>query len=120
MYLNMTCERCKVASHCDLKGTSPLILNRKEIYHCRIVGNYGRDPIDQTVLSEESKQKVAEHGPCLTIAEIPVLDDSGVIVYQTKKIFSEPILHDREKKGVGFVESMLYPNGQQEKVTLKR
>ena len=63
-----------------------------------MIGGYSLTPVDKAVLSEESLKEMGEHGPCLTIAEVPVLDiDSGLVVFELTKIFHKPILHPREK-----------------------
>jgi hypothetical protein len=49
--------------------------------------------VDPEILSEESKAIVEQNGPCLTIASIPVAENE----MQIFKIFSPPILNDREK-----------------------
>lgn len=96
--LNMTCDRCRVADTCPQKGSSPLTLPDKRKLLCRILGGYGREPVDSAKLSEESKKVAAQNGHCITIAEVPAFDvPSGKIYYNTVKIFSQPILHPREK-----------------------
>jgi len=105
--LNMTCDKCQVAETCPRRGSSPLTLpNRTAL--CRLLGGYGRKPVDIADLSEESRETAAKNGACLTIAEIPTLDKaSGKIYYETVKVFSEPILHPREKLSPRF--QMMYP-----------
>jgi len=75
---------------------------------CRIVGGYGRESVDPTILSEESKKASEQNGPCLTIAEFPTLDEgSGKPYYKIVKIFSQPVLHKREKLAPRI--EMMYP-----------
>ena len=106
--LNMTCDKCRVADTCPKKGTSPLILPNKKQLQCRILGGYGRTPIDPSKISEESRRIAAQDGPCLTIAEIPAIDPaSGKIYYGVTKIFSPPVLHPREKLAPRI--EMMYP-----------
>lgn len=104
----MTCDRCKVADTCPEKGSSPLILPSKKQVFCRIIGGYGREPLADAVMSEETKKIVERDGPCLTMAEVPKFDEpSGNIYRQITKIFSKPIKHPREK--VTFRQNMMYP-----------
>lgn len=106
--LNMVCTSCKVANTCPKKGSSPLILPNKRQVMCRILGGYGRKPVDLTKLSSESKAIIERDGPCLTIAEVPAFDtSSGHVYFNTVKIFSEPILHSREKLAPRI--QMMYP-----------
>jgi len=110
--LEVVCSKCRVADHCPSKGSSPLNHQGKRIAHCRLIGGYGREPIADKFLSEESKKLVEEHGPCLTIAEVPTIDEgSGKFYYKVTKIFSEPITHPREKISPKINRMMLYPSG---------
>lgn len=95
--LQMTCDRCRVAPNCPRRGSSPLKDGRMT-HLCRILGGYGRRPIDPEVLSPETSARVATDGPCMTLAEVPVRDeDSGFVQFRLTKIFSHPVLHEREK-----------------------
>jgi hypothetical protein len=96
--LEMTCERCAVQNVCPKKGSSPLFISEKQIF-CHLIGGYGRTPVDSEILSEESKKLVIKYGPCLTIAEIPHVYN-GEISFELIKIFSQPILSDREKTNI--------------------
>lgn len=93
--LDMTCERCAVAQKCPKAGASPLIVKAKR-YLCRIVGGFGRTPVDQTILSADSQKASAESGPCLTLAEVPELDD-GIVDWKLTKVFHHPVLSNREQ-----------------------
>lgn len=97
MNLEMECSRCSVAKNCPRYGTSPITLP-KNILRCRIVGGFGRVPIDKAVLSKESAALYEKNGPCLTVAEIPSVDDQGYVLFEVVKIFSPPCLSDRETK----------------------
>lgn len=93
----MECPDCKIAAHCPKFGSSPLIMPSGLSVKCRIIGGYGKQPVDPTILSEESKALVAQHGPCLTIVEVPELDEgSGLAVHQVVKVFAPAVFHDRE------------------------
>lgn len=96
MYLDMTCDRCAVAQACPKKGSSPLFVTGGKRIHCRILGGFGKQPVEEGVLSEESKALVAQHGPCLTIAEVPKLED-GLVLHDVIKIFAQPVLNERER-----------------------
>lgn len=109
MELEMTCDRCAVAKTCPRRGSSPLYLQGGKRVHCRILGGYGRQPLDPEVLSEESKKRVEKDGPCLTIAEVPSVVD-GVVVHETVKIFAHPVLSDRERTTV-VLGGQLNPKG---------
>ncbi len=95
-HLEIKCKDCKVSSSCPEKGSSPLNHGKNQIL-CRLVGGYGRTPVDESILSEESKQIVNQNGPCLTIVEVPKIDESGRTVFKVVKIFSQPVLHEREQ-----------------------
>lgn len=96
-YLPMECSKCRVAHSCPKKGSSPLTLPGNKKALCSLVGGYGRTPVRQEILGEESREASAKNGPCLTIAEVPRLDeDSGLLIYELEKIFSQPVLHERE------------------------
>lgn len=93
----MECSKCRVASFCPKKGSSPLQLGDNKRALCSLVGGYGRAPVDPSILSDESRAISAANGPCLTLAEVPELDEgSGEVIYSLVKIFSPPILHERE------------------------
>lgn len=104
MNLERECAKCAVSATCPSRGSSPLIFNNHRIA-CRIVGGFGRVPVDRSVLSEESKAVSDKNGPCLTVAEVPRVDD-GRIVFDVVKIFSPPILLDREKQPVTTVSDL--------------
>jgi hypothetical protein len=93
--LEMTCEKCAVQGTCPKNGSSPAFLLGKQV-KCRLVGGYGRLPVDPEILSDESKRLAAQNGPCVTIAEVPYLNDDGAIDFEVIKVFSKPILSDRE------------------------
>lgn len=106
--LDMVCSKCKIAECCPKKGSSPLVIPGKKPEMCQLVNGYGRDPISDDKLSEESKQLVDKQGRCLSIAEIPVLDEhTGKIYREIVKIFHQPILHPREK--TNWQLDMIYP-----------
>jgi hypothetical protein len=93
--LEMTCEKCAVRETCPRSGSSPAFLLGKQM-KCRLVGGYGRLPVDPEILSDESKRLATQNGPCITIAEVPCLSDDGAIDFEVIKVFSKPILSDRE------------------------
>jgi hypothetical protein len=106
--LTVICTTCKVASTCPKKGSSPLKLPNGKQLMCKILGGYGRKPLEPKVMSKETRELAEKDGPCLTIAEVPALDPaSGLVYYDTVKIMSQPILHPREK--VSFRTEMMYP-----------
>lgn len=106
MFLNMECGRCRVSSTCPRVGQSPLKVGGKTLM-CRIVGGYGRTPADPSILSEESAKRAEKDGPCLTLAEIPVIEEDGTVMVVIERIFSQPILHEREK--TDFQMDIMYP-----------
>jgi hypothetical protein len=105
--LAMRCDKCLVKETCPRFGSSPLmILNHPHL--CQVIGGYGRIPIDQSILSEESKQSSAQNGPCLTIAEVPTYDeDSGKVRFVITKIFHKPFLNERERSD--YPVHLIYP-----------
>ena len=62
---------------------------------CKLVGGYGREPMDPAKLSEASRTRASKDGPCLTIAHVPTVVD-GTAEYQLVTVFSPPVLHSRE------------------------
>jgi hypothetical protein len=94
--LEMTCNRCLVAQTCPKSGSSPLFFSSGKRAHCRILGGYGRQPVDEAILSAESLVRSKKDGPCLTLAEVPVLDD-GMVTWEITKVFSPPIVNERER-----------------------
>jgi hypothetical protein len=96
MFIEMECNRCSVAKTCPRRGSSPISVE-KAIVKCKIIGGFGRTPVDRTVLSEESIARVDRDGPCLTIAEVPDVDEQGYVTFTVVKVFSPPCLSDREK-----------------------
>lgn len=94
--LDMTCERCAVAKTCPKQGSSPLFTSGNKRVHCRILGGFGRQPVDVSILSEESRKRMEADGPCLTLAEVPVFED-GIVAWELTKIFAEPVLNERER-----------------------
>ena len=109
--LQMTCDKCKVASTCPKKGASPFLAPkaRKPVF-CHILGNYGRDPVEPRMLGPESLARMQKDGPCLTLAEVPGWDEECERV-QTEivKIFSPPIRHPRES--VPWNINLIHPKG---------
>jgi len=109
--LSVECVNCRVSSHCPKSGSSPLVLPSGQMMLCRLIGGYGKKPVDPGVLSEESKKLAVEHGPCLTIAEVPIIDEcSGLETYQITKIFSPPVLHERETLNDDQMRMMMIKN----------
>ncbi len=108
-FLKMTCDRCKVSEKCPQKGSSPLIKDGKRTTAmCSLIGGYGREPVDEEILSEDSLRESQTKGRCLTLASIPRFDpESNSIQYDLVKIFSEANLHPREK--TDFSQDMIYP-----------
>lgn len=106
-FLKTECSKCKVATNCKRFGSSPLIISGKITEYCRIVGGYGREPVDSSILSPESKTARDNNGPCLTIAYVPTIEGSGEVIMEITKIFSQPVLHERES--VSWSIGNMYP-----------
>ena len=104
--LEMTCESCKISATCYKKGSSPLNVQGRLI-KCRILNGYSKIEVDDSKLSDTSKELKMKNGPCLSIAEVPTLVESGHMVFEVVKIFHHPILHPREK--TTFIADMMYP-----------
>lgn len=110
----MTCARCKVAPTCPSRGSSPLTPpgSRKPVF-CNLIGGYGRDPVDPERLSEAARARAAADGPCLTIAEVPALDEATKYVYRkTVTVYHHPVRHERET--AGFTANMLFPKSHRD------
>lgn len=107
--LKMNCDRCAVSPYCPEKGRSPLFLSRGFV-QCHIIGGYGREPVDSSILSEETRKEALRNGGCLTIAEVPFYDDVAEHVERRiVKVFSPPVKHPRERTSVP-KGSDLYPS----------
>ena len=89
-------------------GSSPLKVNGEVTNKCYLIGGYGRIPARESDLSEESLKLRQLHGECITFAMIPRYDvDGDCVVYELVKIFSPPVLHEREK--TDYQMDMIYP-----------
>lgn len=96
--LQVLCKACKVSTTCPRSGSSPLYHGDRKMLACRIVGGYGREPVDPSSLSEESRARSEQDGPCLSIAEVPTFDqDSEKVHFEVVKVFHKPIMHPRER-----------------------
>lgn len=105
--ISLRCEKCKISSHCPVKGSSPMQI-QDEIVLCRIIGGYGKKPIRLEALSQESIELQKKHGPCFSIAEVPRIDtDSGHTYTEIVKIWHPEMFHPREKTNV--VIDGMYP-----------
>ena len=104
--LEMTCDKCKVAETCPAKGASPLLIGGKMAAKCQLVGGYGRNPVDRDVLGVEARVASDRDGPCLTLAQVPRVED-GHLVRELIKVFSKPVRHGRET--VDPTASNIYP-----------
>jgi hypothetical protein len=93
--LEMTCDRCPVRPQCPKSGSSPLIVSGGKRVHCRILGGFGRQPVDVSILSEESRRRMEADGPCLTLAEVPGFED-GQVSWTITKVFAPAVLNARE------------------------
>jgi hypothetical protein len=97
--LQVLCKTCKISATCPKRGSSPLYADgNRKMMTCVVVGGYGRDPVDPSILSEESKSSSERDGRFLSIVEVPAFDkDSGKYYFEVVKVFHEPIVHPREK-----------------------
>jgi hypothetical protein len=95
MNLPMECSKCRVSATCPRNGSSPALTRAGKKVLCNIIGGYGRTPVDVEILSAESLGRSRRDGPCMTIAEVPVLEDDSIVMTVTT-IFSPPVLHERE------------------------
>ena len=95
--LSMECRKCRVSAECPSNGSSPLRLGSGKPVLCRLVGGYGQTPVPESKMSKESKELAEKHGPCLTIAEVPTVDEaSGKIYFKTVKVWAQAQLHPRQ------------------------
>lgn len=92
--MEMECAKCFVSNTCSRRGSSPLAFEGR-VFKCRIIGGFGRKPIDKSILSAESVKSCEKDGPCLTVAEVPTVED-GFVTFAVTKIFSPPCLSQRE------------------------
>ena len=105
--LEMECGQCKVADECPARGASPLRLGSGKPVRCRLIGGYGQKPVPVDRMSDETRNVVERNGPCLTIAEVPRVDEpSGRIYFETVKIWSQPKLHPRQTTSVSMDRAM--------------
>jgi len=113
-FLKTECSKCKVAINCKRFGSSPLVISGKITEYCRIVGGYGRSPVESSKLSPESKADRDNYGPCLTIVYIPTIEEgTGEVIMEITKIFSQPVLHGRES--VSWSIGNMYPRTHETK-----
>jgi len=104
--MNLSCDKCKVSKFCSKFGSSPL--KSKNVALCELVGNYGRKPVDESILSTKSKELVTKNGPCLTLVYVPYEDELGNLRFSLEKIFHPAIKHEREVIS-SFTMQQLYP-----------
>ncbi|HED37911.1 MAG TPA: hypothetical protein ENI76_06675 [Ignavibacteria bacterium] len=97
--LRVLCNKCLISEYCIYKGQSPLYVSKNsQTIECVIVGGYGLKKPSSEILSEESKKSQKKFGECLSIVEIPQLDQSTGYVYTTTTMIWHPrIKHEREK-----------------------
>ncbi len=60
-----------------------------------MIGGYATGPVDPERLSEEGKARAIKDGPCLSIAEVPTVEPSGHVHFETVTVFHHPIVHPR-------------------------
>lgn len=95
--MEMSCDKCAVSANCPSNGSSPLILKNGKKLFCQIIGGFGDKPIDTSILSNESLELVKSNGPCLTVAELPFIDETDQITAKILKIFAPPVIHKANK-----------------------
>lgn len=94
----LLCKTCKLAETCPDKGSSPLITKGNKQVYCELLGNYGIDPVEESILSPDSLVRMKKDGPCTSYVQIPKFDkDSGTVYTEPKVIFHQPILHERQR-----------------------
>jgi hypothetical protein len=99
--LSLHCSKCKISGTCPKRGASPLRTGPRSLLLCRVLGGYARRPVDQSKLSPESKDRSAKDGPCMSIAEVPVVDmHSGLAHFEVVKVFHQAVVHPRERSTV--------------------
>lgn len=103
----MECSRCRVATTCPRKGSSPLTMSGGTKMFCNVIGGYSKTPVDKSILSAESLVRYEKDGPCITIAEVPIRNTDGNINTEVVIIFSKPVLHERETTNMN--QNMIYP-----------
>jgi hypothetical protein len=74
--------------------------HKNKRYICRLVGGYGQSPVDESILSEESKKIAKLNGYCMTIAEVPVIQVDDNVGFEITKIFSQPIISEHQKTNI--------------------
>lgn len=95
--MELTCDKCKLASTCPKVGSSPLQTKGKKIVKCQLIGNFGTSPVDISILSEKSRERMEKDGPCTSYVEIPVEDEhSGLVAMETTIVFHQPVRHPRD------------------------
>lgn len=115
--LSLHCSKCKISETCPRRGSSPLQREGRSVpLFCRIVGGYAINPVDPERLSEEGRARAAKDGPCLSIAEVPTIEPSGHIHFETVKVFHQAIVHPRSKTA-HVLDSMFPRSHKQERPT---
>jgi len=95
--LQIRCAKCKVANWCPAKGASPINLGSGKPVYCRLIGGYGQVPVPEHKMSDKTKEIAKDQGACLTIVEVPRIDESsGKLYFETILIWSQPQLHPRQ------------------------
>lgn len=98
--LQVTCDKCKISAGCPSRGSSPLKVDGKLKAFCLLIGGYGREEVDRSILSQESLEIAEKNGFCLSIASVPRHEEGVGIIRDTIKVFSGSVTHEREKVDV--------------------
>jgi hypothetical protein len=93
----LTCDKCKLATTCPKKGSSPFSHQGQKQLKCELIGNFGKDPVDVSILSLASRARMEKDGPCTSYVDIPMYDaSSDKVTFETTIIFHHPIRHPRD------------------------
>lgn len=94
----LSCNTCKLSETCPKRGVSPLTVKGNKKVYCQLIGNFGIDPVDESILSPASLVRMKKDGPCTSYVEVPEFDKySNMLHYSHIVIFHKPILHERQR-----------------------
>lgn len=106
MYMDVVCTKCLISDHCPEKGSAPLKFNQ-HLIPCQLVGGYGKGPVERDRISAKNLPLYDNHGPCVSFASVPCVDECGNLAAKTVKVFHPRVKHERETTDLNFRDSLM-------------
>ena len=106
MHMDVECNRCLISSYCPEKGTTPIRFNQ-HLIPCQLVGGYGKEPVERNRVSSKNLPLYDAHGPSVSIALVPYVDECKNLATKTVKVFHPPVKHARETTDVNFRDTLM-------------